>query len=197
MRKLFFLVLSFLMISSNMLTAVEDDSFLIRRMYLDVLGRVPTTEEIDWYCVYNKNGYTLAVDWALSISDNKMRHYPKHEAKEILLSVEYKNYKKVPLSKEQIQKNIMFSVGGGDLPVSEENFKKSSVKLIDFALISSDSETDVIDYIANKLMARSTNIDEANYLFRYFKDKEKTLSEKEAWLSVLDQILLLPDVRMK
>jgi hypothetical protein len=46
-------------------------------------------------------------------------------------------------------------------------------------------------------MARSTNIDEANYLFRYFKDKEKTLSEKEAWLSVLDQILLLPDVRMK
>jgi hypothetical protein len=197
MRKLFFLVLSFLMISSNMLTAVEDDSFLIRRMYLDVLGRVPTTEEIDWYCVYNKNGYTIAVDWALSISDNKMRHYPKHEAKEILLSVEYKNYKKVPLSKEQIQKNIMFSVGDGDLPVSEDNFKKSSVKLINFALASSDSETDVIDYIANKLMARSTNIDEANYLFRYFKDKQKTLSEKEAWLSVLDQILLLSDVRMK
>jgi hypothetical protein len=197
MRKLFFLVLSFLMVSSNMLTAVEDDSFLIRRMYLDVLGRVPTTEEIDWYCVYNKNGYTIAVDWALSISDNKMRHYPKHEAKEILLSVEYKNYKKVPLSKEQIQKNIMFSVGDGDLPVSEDNFKKSSVKLINFALDSSDSETDAIDYIANKLMARSTNIDEANYLFRYFKDKQKTLSEKEAWLSVLDQILLLPDVRMK
>lgn len=185
------------MVSSNMLTAVEDDSFLIRRMYLDVLGRVPTTEEIDWYCVYNKNGYTIAVDWALSISDNKMRHYPKHEAKEILLSVEYKNYKKVPLSKEQIQKNIMFSVGDGDLPVSEDNFKKSSVKLINFALDSSDSETDAIDYIANKLMARSTNIDEANYLFRYFKDKQKTLSEKEAWLSVLDQILLLPDVRMK
>jgi hypothetical protein len=91
----------------------------------------------------------------------------------------------------------MFSVGDGDLPVSEDNFKKSSVKLINFALDSSDSETDAIDYIANKLMARSTNIDEANYLFRYFKDKQKTLSEKEAWLSVLDQILLLPDVRMK
>lgn len=197
MRKLFFLVLLFLMVSSKMLTAVEDDSFLIRRMYLDVLGRVPTTEEIEWYCVYNKNGYTLAVDWALSISNNRMKHYPKDEAKEILLSIDYKNYKKVPLSKEQLQKNIMFSVGDGDLSLTEENYKKSSLKLIRFALDSSDSETDAIDYICNKLMARSTNIDEANYLFRYFKDKRKTSSEEESWLSILDQILLLPDVRMK
>ena len=197
MRKLFFLVLSFLIVSSKMLTAVEDDSFLIRRMYLDVLGRVPTTEEIEWYCVYNKNSYSLAVEWALSISDNKMRHYPKDQAKEILFSEEYKNYKKVPLSKEQLQKNVMFSVGDGDLSITKENYKKSSLKLIHFALASSDSETDTIDYICNKLMARSTNIDEANYLFRHFKDKCKTSSEDESWLSVLDQILLLPDVRMK
>jgi hypothetical protein len=197
MRKLFFLVLLFLMLSSKMLTAVEDDSFLIRRMYLDVLGRVPTTEEIEWYCVYNKNGYSLAVDWALSISNNKMKHYPKDQAKEILLSEDYKNYKKVPLSKEQLQKNIMFSVGDGDINLTEENYKNSLLKLIRFALASSDSETDAIDYICNKLMARSTNLDEANYLFRHFKDKRKSLSEEESWLSVLDQILLLPDVKMK
>jgi len=197
MRKMLFLVLSFLIISSKVLTAVEDDSFFIRRMYLDVLGRVPTTEEIDWFCVYNKNGYSLAIDWALSLPDNKMKHYPKDQAKEILLSDGYKNYKKVPISKEQLQKNVMFSVGDGDLKLTEENFKKSCSRLIDFALSSSDTETDVIDYITNKLMSRLTNMDEANYLMLCFKNKRKTVSEKEAWMFVLDEILSLPDVKMK
>ena len=197
MRKMLFLVLSFLIISSKVLTAVEDDSFFIRRMYLDVLGRVPTTEEIDWFCVYNKNGYSLAIDWALSLPDNKMKHYPKDQAKEILLSDGYKNYKKVPISKEQLQKNVMFSVVDGDLKLTEENFKKSCSRLIDFALSSSDTETDVIDYITNKLMSRLTNMDEANYLMLCFKNKRKTVSEKEAWMFVLDEILSLPDVKMK
>ena len=91
----------------------------------------------------------------------------------------------------------MFSVGDGDLKLTEENFKKSCSKLIDFAISSSDTETDVIDYIANKLMSRITNLDEANYLMTSFKNKRKTVSEKEAWMFVLDEILMLPDVKMK
>ena len=65
MRKLIFLALAFLFVLTGKITAKEDSSFLIRRVYLDVIGVLPTTEEIDSYCVYNTNSYSMAVDFVL------------------------------------------------------------------------------------------------------------------------------------
>ena len=36
---------------------------LIRRAYLDVTELLPSPEEMDWYVVYNRNGYALAVEY--------------------------------------------------------------------------------------------------------------------------------------
>jgi len=40
-----------------------------------------------------------------------------------------------------------------------------------------------------------TNIEEANYLSKFLKEKLKTKSEEEAWIDLFDQILHLQDVR--
>jgi hypothetical protein len=83
------------------LESQSKESFLIRRAYLDTVGRIPSIEEVEWYVVYN-DGYKSAVEWLDKYPD-KINQY----SKEYLLSEEYKNKKREILSDEQINKNIM------------------------------------------------------------------------------------------
>jgi hypothetical protein len=79
--------------------------------------------------------------------------------------------------------------------VTNDSVKEASLKLIEEAKNGSNNDLEAIDYIAYKLMSRVTNMDEANYLNKFLKEKLKIKSEKEAWLDVFDQILHLQDVR--
>lgn len=195
MRKLFFLALAFLFLITGKITAKEDNSFLIRRVYLDVIGVVPTIEEIDWYLVYNTNGYVMAVDFVLQNKNCKW-NIPKNLAKMLLLSNDYKIQKKRPLLREEIARNLFYVVGMNmNNPATEENIKIASLKLIDQAIASSNTETDIIDYMSNCLMSRSTNLVESNIIEKLIKDSVK--SEKDTWLDVLNVILNLEDVKTK
>lgn len=194
MKKITFIALICLLILAAKVICSEDESFLIRRAYIDVIGVVPTAEEIDWYCVYSRNGYEMAVDWLLKHPNYSWDHVSKEQAKKILLSEEYKSFRKMPLSKDKLNKIILYIVGSSE-KITDDSVKNASLKLIEEAKNSSNNDLEAIDYIAYKLMSRVTNMDEANYLNKFLKEKLKIKSEKEAWLDVFDQILHLQDVR--
>lgn len=182
MRKFIFLVVIFFcsLLPSN---ASKEESFLIRRVYIDSIGVVPTIEEIDWYLVYNSNGYQLAVS---SLANN-----PKYNNKfttDFLLSNEYKNLPKKLISYEQLIKNIMFVVGMDINSIqTPENIIIAKTKFINNAILCSDGDSQTIDYICNSLMCRDANIVECNYLLKYLKISNN-------WMDVLDEILKFEDV---
>lgn len=190
MRNYFFLVL-FLFVFINKGFSDFKESFLIRRAYLDTIGRVPSIEELENYIVY-KNGYVSAVEWL--INQSKILKL----SKDYLLSDSYKNKKREFLSEEQINKNIMFVTGYGKHAFTEETIKKARLSLVQ---IASDPELqsnyDTIDYMANCLMSRSTNIEEANKLTKIFREESKKRSETEAWMKVLEELIKFEDVITK
>ena len=190
MRKLFFLVLflSFLLIGG---IAKEDDSRLIRRLYLDTLGLVPTTEEIEWYVVYNDNGYQIALNYILGHPKNKLKNIPLDEMIKLFNSKEYKERKRCYLTKEEIANNL-FYISGCDKSYDVNCAKR---KIVSDAL-KHDTETDIIDYMANLLMSRSTNLIEANQLLKVYRQYE-SLPDDQRWFRVLEEILTLEDVKSK
>ncbi len=177
----------------NTLVASNDTSFFIKRAYLDTIGIIPSTEEIEWYCVYNSgDSYKLAVEtlvkhpkfsWNMSIA----------QAKEILLSEHYKHSAKRTLTKEQVTKNLFYVVGISlDTKINNDSIQLSKNKLIQNALKYADSDIpEAIDYMANCLMCRNTNVKEINELLKIYRSIK---TEKEALLTVLDAILELEDV---
>ncbi len=189
MRKLFFLVL-FLSFFSIRGISKEDDSRLIRRLYLDTIGLVPTIEEIEWYIVYNDNGYDLAVNYIINHPKNKLK-IPSEEMSKLFNSKEYKNSKRLFLTKDEIT-NIIYYVSGCDKSKGLDYAKKR------IALDASkyDTELDVLDYMANLFMSRSTNLNEANHLLKVYRNTESLPVEKR-WLLILEEILKLEDVRSK
>ena len=100
----------------------------------------------------------------------------------------------MPLSKDKLNKIILYLVGSSE-KATEKSIKEASLKLIEEAKMSSNNDLDAIDFLAYKLMSRVTNMEEANYLNKFLKEKLKTKSEKEAWLDIFDQILHLEDVK--
>ncbi|NBV85726.1 MAG: hypothetical protein EBS01_05575, partial [Verrucomicrobia bacterium] len=79
----------------------------IRRAFLDVLELVPTSEEIDWYVVYNHNGYEMAVDYLI-------QHVPPEKmvaTREKLLHPNYANTGEEPLDKAILEKNVVYLSG--------------------------------------------------------------------------------------
>lgn len=175
--------------------AKEDESYVIRRAYIDVLGVVPTAEEIDWYCVYNNNSYQLAVEWILQHPSYKWDEI-KGDARTYLHSNLYKKFKKMPLSKKQINHIILY-IAGDIHEDTEENIQKSIKKIINYALNSSSNDLEAIDYICYRLMSRVTHLDEANYFNKKLKEFKKTATEEQAWLMLFNEILLLEDVKCR
>ncbi len=187
----FLLACSFLIV--NKINAGEDSSFLIKRAYLDVIQKIPTREEIEWYLVYNKNGYKLAVDWLITNKQYKW-NIPKEYAKILLLSTDYKQLPKTPLDRKQVRKNLLYVVGMDEEP-TVENVEIAKLSLIKMAIESGGSEGEIIDYMANSLMCRATNIEESNKLNKIIRESSK--KEEDTWLDVLNTILEFEDVKTK
>jgi hypothetical protein len=187
----FFLACSLLI--TNKINANEDQSFYIKRAYLDTIEKIPTIEEIEWYLVYNTEGYKLAVDWLIQNKDYKW-NIPKEYAKILLLSKEYHNLPKMLLDKLQIRKNLLYVVGMDQEP-TVENVEIAKLSLIKMAIESGGSETEIMDYMANSLMCRSTNLEENNTLSKIVKESRK--NENDTWMDVLNAILEFEDVKTK
>jgi hypothetical protein len=187
----FFLACSFLII--NKINANEDESFLIKRAYLDTIEKIPTQSEIEWYLVYNKNGYELAVDW-LIMNKNYKWNIPKEYAKILLLSKDYLHLPKMLLNQLQIRKNLLYVVGMNQEPTIE-NVEVAKLSLVKMAIESGGSETEIMDYMANSLMCRSTNLEENNALSKIIRESSK--NENDTWSEVLNAILEFEDVKTK
>lgn len=193
MRNLFFLVLILLTFVTN---GISNDSFFIRKAYLDTVGIVPTVNEIEWYCIYNnKNSYETAVDWLINNHPDYKWNIPKDQAKIFLMSDTYKHQPKRPLSQEELNKILLYVSGYKNYPVTEENIKKASLQLVKNALNPDLQNYEPMDYIANCLMSRSTNMTEANLISQILK--QSTKSEIDTWLCVLDKLLKFEDVATK
>jgi hypothetical protein len=171
-----------------------DEPYLIRRAYLDTLGVIPTTQEIEWYCVYNRNGYNLAIDWLLA-SEKYNWILPRHYSRILLLSSEYRELSKMKLTKDQVYKNLLYVTGGDIINITENSIKEASIKLINNAVLSSSNEGEVIDYMCESLMSRSSNLEEINKLNKIVK--ESTKNEDDMWMDVLQEIMELEDVNSK
>lgn len=193
MRKFicFFLACSFLVL--NKINAAEDVSFIIKRAYLDIIEVIPTQTEIEWYLVYNKNGYEIAVDWLITNKNYKW-NIPKEYAKILLLSKEYQHLPKMLLNQLQIRKNLLYVVGMDQEPTIE-NVEIAKLSLVKMAIESGGTETEIMDYMANSLMCRSTNLEENNILSKIIRESSK--NENDTWLEVLNIILQFEDVKTK
>lgn len=193
MKKLLcFLLCSFLLLT-NKGTALEE-SFLIRRAYLELTNHIPTITEMEWYCVYNTNAYETAVDWLINTSNRKWKDVPDNYIKLILTSDNFKNSPKIKLSDEEIYQNL-FYITGLKKEISESTIKEASKLLIKWAIESGNTETESIDYMCMALMNRCSNLEEINILTKILKDSIK--SEDDTWLDILNTILTFDDARTK
>jgi hypothetical protein len=192
-RKLFCFLLAVGFLLTDRIIAKDNESNLIRRAYIDVIGIVPTTQEMEWYTVYNTNGYELAVDWLLR-HKNYSLDMPKDYAKEYLLSTEYRALPKSRIEKTQVYKNLLF-VTGSSIILTPENVQNAMLKLVQNAILCGDGETEVIDYMTDAMMGRTTNLAEINKLLKVIKDSKK--NETDTYLEVLAEILELEDVNSK
>ena len=175
----------------------RDESYSIRRAYIDVLGVLPTAEEIDWYCVYNEFGYQLAVEW-LAHSTKRLGQ-PTMSAQELkakLMSAEYSSKTRQPLSRESLHKAIFYFIGEKYSPIPEK-LREAKLKFIAYSKLDTVGDLDAIDRMAYQLMSRTTNLKEANMLLSYLRPRLETLPEEEAWLQTLEELLTVEDVCSK
>jgi len=188
MKKVIILYIYFFIYCSE-LSFAKDDSYIIRRAYIHILGIVPTEEEIDWYCIYNKNGYELAIKWLISKNN-------KFEEKKLSRKL-FSTNSRILLSKDELNKIILYISGDYDKQITEQNIRDASLKIISNSKLTALNDLDVIDNITNKLMCRSTNISEANFLLRKLNYYLINKNENEAWLEIFNEILNLEDVKNK
>lgn len=197
MRKslLFLLGLQFFFSVNYSINAVDTIRVetLIRRVYLDVIGVIPTPEEIDWYIVYNKNGYELAVKYVLQ-QERSNTCFNKYSF-EYLCSQEYKTKPFKPLSKAELDKCIVYIAGDFITDkITKQEVETSLSKIINHSSNESFDVLNRIDYICNLLMSRNTNIQEANNLLQNFKTYNEQYIEDTVWLLIVADILQLHDV---
>jgi hypothetical protein len=200
MKKGYFAIalLTALVAGSLLFASTGDESRIIRRAYLDILGTVPTITEIEWYCVYNKhNSYKLAVEYLISRPGAGLKGIcDKDELRKTLLSKEYREAKREQLTIKKVHEMVMYQAGiRGE--ANEANVLKAKISLIENAMSDESTDSDTIDHMALQLMSRSTNLEEANLLLATLRAFRKGLSEETAWVKTLDRMLVLDDVASK
>lgn len=191
-------ILTALVAGTFLFASTGDDSRIIRRAYLDVLGTVPTISEIEWYCVYNKsNAYKMAVEYLISRPGVGLKGVcDKDELRKILLGKEYREAKREQLTIKKVHEMLMYQAGvRGE--ADEANVLKAKIRLIENALSDESTDSDTIDHMALQLMSRSTNLEEANLLLATLRAFRKGLSEETAWIKTLDRLLSFDDVSSK
>ena len=200
MRMLLFSLLSLQCLFGDVCCAVTPkyrEETLIRRAYLDVLGLVPTIDEIDWYLTYNTNGYQLAVEFLLT-RNTKRWNIDNKIGRILLNSKEYRELSPRKLDKADLDRCVLYIVG--DLksePITDNALTKSISKLITLSENITSDPLDRIDFMCSNLMSRTTSTDEANMLLQVFNSNSKLYSEDIAWTIVVSEILQMPDVCCK
>lgn len=170
----------------------NQDSRNIRRLYLEVLNTSPTPEEIDWYCIYNKDSYRAAVEYVVSFKSNrinpKFRLKNKYELYNFLLKDEFLLDSKKPNSGKTIEGIVRYASG-----LKDASLEECKIKLCKDSLNVSENYIDAADYIAMWLMSRTTNLEEANRLNNIVKESKAETSLK-IMLKMLDVMLGFEDV---
>lgn len=175
----------------------REEARLIRRAYLDVLGVVPTAGELEWYCMYNTDGYGKAVDYILSSKVMKLAGDAALSRKRTeLLSDEYKQAASVKLSEARLE-DIIYYLSGYKGEHSAEALRKAKLALIAHARVYEDGELEAIDRMSLGLMGRVTKLDEANSLLRILRCGLDVMSEEESWLNALEQLMTFEGVTHK
>lgn len=187
---LFFLV-SFTTISLSQHTVREEA--LIRRVFIDITGVVPVVSEVEWYIVYNKNGYIHAIDDLLDTHPN-IWGMNKEECKKFLLSDDY-IYQQPAIF--DLNRSILYVTGENVECKDIQTLEHAKNKLLHHALLNSNNFLETVDYICNILMSRETTASEANNLTAIYNNIIKKYGEHAAWLYTLDAILKLKDVCTK
>ena len=179
MRTFLSLVLFFQMSLAGICSDKVEDIKLIRRAYLDVVGVLPTVEEVEWYTVYTNGGYGMAVDFLL-------RDKPKQTQELLtkwLTSESYKTDNSRQLTIEDIMGVFLFLAGK---KVGDVSFSESKQLLADSAVLCSSSTSETIDYICNALLCRDSNLEEANIIEKYIRNCS---SEEGMWLGVVELVI--------
>lgn len=199
MKRTICILLLFLLLSLSDLFPgdYKDDAYIIRRAYIDVLGIVPTIDELEWYCVYNKDGYDIAVEWLIARPDAKLKDVTdKEELRLALVSEKYKKEASVPVTRKKLEEIICY-LAGVKWEASSELASKAKLQFIANARIAQDGDLEAIDRMALQLMSRVTNVDEANSLLRILRCGLESVSEEKAWLNTLEQLMTFEDVTHK
>lgn len=157
------------------------ESRMIRRLFLDIKQVPPTPEELNWYLCYNHEPYQAAVDWIVAQTGASKEH---------LMSNEYKQT--FPNKLDQSVLDLIIRYQSGNIKLSVEEADKLLVKISIAG--GEDNTTDVIDYMASCLMARSTNVKETNELIKIYKQYPK---EEDGYLAVLQQMKTYSDYKFK
>lgn len=164
---------------------------MIRRAYLDVTGLLPTPEEIDWYVVYNKNGYEMAVDYLTKKAAPEL-------SKETLLSKEYTEAEDTLLDRTVLEKSIIYLTGFWKGTLSDELYETALQKFIkDALLVGDDNVSNAIDYMVNLLTCRPSSATEENELLKIFNKVSLKENELSAWKTVLLHIFEMHDCKYK
>ena len=164
----------------------------IRRAYLDVTELLPTQEEIDWYIVYNKDGYPLAVDFLVPKAQNPTW------TKQHLISNEYLTLPEELIDRPTLDKNVVYLAGLWKGEMSESLKEAGAEKFIKDALLASDEKTaDAIEYMINQLTCRPSTATEENEFIDIYNKVSLKEDEMSAWKTVLLHILEMHDCKYK
>ena len=164
---------------------------LIRRAFLDVTELLPSPEELDWYVVYNRNGYALAAEYLAKKSEGKW-------SSEQLLTPSYRDAPEQAVPREVLEKNVVYLAGLWRGELSPALFEEGSAKFIKDALeIASENPAHAIDWMVNSLTCRPASAEEENQLSAIFNKVSLKTTELEALRTVLLHIFELRDCKYK
>jgi hypothetical protein len=192
MKRLFLLALIFF---TAVCGASEDptrrEARKIRRAFLDVTEFLPVPEELDWYVIYNRNGYGLAAEYLAQKSQGQW-------SAEHLLSAAYSEAPEQPVGRAVLEKNVVYLAGLWRGEASPEIFEAGANKFIKDALeIAGENPAHAIDWMVNALTCRPASAAEENELSAIFNKVSLKSSEPDALKTVLLHIFELHDCKYK
>ncbi len=168
---------------------------LIRRAFLDVTGLLPTREEIEWFTVYNTEGYRVAVEDLVHTRGGEGRGWTVQR----LTSEVYREAPAVELEAGVLERNVVYLSGlwkKGEY--RQEWFPAGREKFIRDALVVADDKVGgAIDYIITCLACRPATAAEENELVGIYNKVILKSDEKAAWETVLLHAFQVPDCRTK
>lgn len=164
----------------------------IRRAYLDVTGLLPTPEEVDWYIVYNKDGYSLAVDYLVQKAAGTQW------TREKLTSAEYLEGPSQPIERSTLELNLVYLSGLLSADPTPALIEEGTEAFIKNALLATDENpSNAIDYMVNLIACRPSSAEEENQLGQIYNKVSLKEDEMSAWKTVLLHILEMPDCKNK